>query len=296
MNELQTQNNSTELGVFNESAFKQMCQVSDMLAKASLTPKSLKGETEAATQANCLLVVEQSSRWGISPFAAMQCASVIHGKLMWEGKLVHGVLAATLGTRLKYDYEGEGENMSVIVSGKFPDEDEPRTIKGTVKDWKTSQWVKSGYEQRLAYRGAREWARRHAPEVMLGVITDDEILPSEPEPKSAVRDQVIDPFAKPESSVVEVEVEQKPEEPKAVEPASDGWRKVNVKFVKVEGEITTVTLFNGEKEMDAVTHRKDITAKLDEFEFNDCMVKLARGKEPYQETIFVTDVKACDDN
>ena len=33
----------------------------------------------------------------------------------------------------------------------------------------------------LAYRGARQWARRHMPEVLLGIYTDDEELPHGPE-------------------------------------------------------------------------------------------------------------------
>ena len=125
--------------------------------------------------ANCFRIVEQSQRWGMSPFAVIDCASVIHGKLAWEGKVIAAALDATMGIRLDYDYSGQGEGRAILVSGKFPDEEKVRQVEGNVKNWKTDQWKASDYDQRLAYRGAKEWARRHAPGVILGVYSPDEL-------------------------------------------------------------------------------------------------------------------------
>ncbi len=173
----------TGLSIFDKGHFENLCNISAHLGRSPLIPASLKGKTDEETAANCLLVVEQSQRWGLSPFAVMQCASVVHGRLMWEGKLVAGVIEAKLGIRLSYTYEGAGLKKSVVVSGQFADEKEPRTISGTVEQWKTtgngSPWEKeSSHERMLAYRGAREWARRHCPSLMLGIVTDDEELPT----------------------------------------------------------------------------------------------------------------------
>lgn len=172
----------TGLSIFDKGHFENLCNISAHLGRSPLIPATLKGKTDEETAANCLLVVEQSQRWGLSPFAVMQCASVVHGRLMWEGKLVAGVIEAKLGIRLSYTYEGSGLKKGVVVSGQFADEKEPRTITGTVEQWKTtgngSPWEKeSAHERMLAYRGAREWARRHCPSLMLGIVTDDEELP-----------------------------------------------------------------------------------------------------------------------
>jgi hypothetical protein len=166
-------------GVFNPTVFQQLVAISAQMAHTSLVPETLTKDKSGPfpiekIQANCFLVAEQAHRWGMSPFAVAQAASVVYGRLMWEGKLVAAVIEQNAGIRLSYEYSGQGENRTVVVSGKFPDEDKPRTVEGSVANWKTDQWKKHDYDQRLAYRGAREWARRHCPGVMLGVVTADE--------------------------------------------------------------------------------------------------------------------------
>ena len=191
----------TGLSIFDTGSFEQMGLIASKLAQSSLIPDTLKGKTDEQTAANCFRVVEQAQRWGLSPFAVMDSASVVHGKLMWEGKLIAAAINQTLGCRLKYEYSGEGENRKVVVSGKL--EDEILTIEGTVADWKTtgkgSPWDRlANRDQMLAYRGARQWARRHAPEVILGVYAPDEIDESEMVNVTKgrgqfVRDEVIEP-------------------------------------------------------------------------------------------------------
>lgn len=176
-NQLTTTEGSTGLSIFDQGAFEQMGLIASKLAESSLIPQTLKGATKEETAANCFRVVEQAQRWGLSPFAVMDSASVVHGKLMWEGKLIHAALTASLGVRLRYEYAGEGDKRKVTVSGTI--DGETLTIEGTVGDWKTtgkgSPWDNlANRDQMLAYRGARQWARRHAPEVILGVYSPDE--------------------------------------------------------------------------------------------------------------------------
>lgn len=178
--------------ILDTAKFEQMQRVASVMARMTIVPESLvckrTGSGQNATyeplpydaaMANCFLVVNQAVRWGMDPFAVAQCASVVHGRLMWEGKLVAAVIEQKLGIRLQYAISGTGEAMKVVVSGRFSDEAEPRTVSGTVADWKTtgnnSPWSPKNYARMLHYRGAREWARLHAPAVMLGVYTDDEM-------------------------------------------------------------------------------------------------------------------------
>lgn len=176
---------NTGVSIFDKGVFESLWRVAEAMANSSLVPKSLTEDKSGPfplekITANCFLVCEQSQRWGLSPFACLGCASVVHGRLMWEGKLVSAVLDAKLGVRLDYDYSGSGESLRVVVKGTLPGETEPRTVTGTVAQWKTtgagSPWTNpADHERQLSYRGAREWARRHAPAVILGVYTKDEM-------------------------------------------------------------------------------------------------------------------------
>lgn len=199
---------NTGLSIFDEGSFDSLYRIAEAMAQSSLVPKTLTEDKDGPyplekVAANCFLVVEQAQRWGLSPFACLGCASVVHGRLMWEGKLVSAVIEAKLGVRLSYAYSGKGDARSVVVSGTLPDESEPRTVEGTVGNWKTtgagSPWGSSAnHDRQLAYRGAREWARRHAPAVLLGVYTDDEaaeIPMRDVTPRVTARQEPVDVFS-----------------------------------------------------------------------------------------------------
>jgi hypothetical protein len=154
------------------ASLEQAVKLAELMAASGLVPDHLKNQP-----ANCLMVIEQASRWGMSPFAVAQCTSVIRGRLMYEGKLVAAVVNARgeLSERLNYMYEGDGPNLTVTVYGKLKGEKEPRDVKVVYKDVVTSNdcWKRQP-EQQLGYAGARFWARRHLPEVMLGVYSPEE--------------------------------------------------------------------------------------------------------------------------
>ena len=277
----QTQSN-TGLSVFDSGQFEQMWVVAGAISQGTLVPTTLRGGTEEETKANCLRVVEQAQRWNMSPFAVIDCASVVHGRLMWEGKLVAAVIDSLAGVRLAYDYSGSGEDRKVIVSGTFADETEPRTIEGTVKDWKTtgkgSPWDKvSQRDQMLASRGARQWARRYAPAVMLGVYSPDEFDTSElKEAKARVLDggniekPVTPSFTNEEPKKEEaskgekVEPKGKQKKPRYTNTAS--LLGVTEKSTEAGKVYFVVTLNNGTKTVDMLTYSRSMGAALRELE------------------------------
>jgi hypothetical protein len=177
--------------VFDAGSFELMMRATEMLAHSTWLPDALTMQKDehgnatrlpdAAIRSNCFLVVELARRWSASPIAVAQCIALVHGKICVEGKLVHAVLEAQLGTRLAYAFdERQGEQLGVVVSGRLPGEREPRTVEGTVAAWRTSgkgsPWmVAANWKRQLRYRGAREWARAHAPAVLLGIYTADEL-------------------------------------------------------------------------------------------------------------------------
>lgn len=146
-------------------------QLADMMAKTGFLARELQ------TPGGALFVVEQAMRWNMSPFAVAMETSFIQGKPMFSGKIVAAAvvsMGATAG-RLSYDYSGKGDDRTVIVRGTVRGESEPREVTVRVGDAKTNNKVwNTQPDQQLAYHGARVWARRHTPEVMLGVYSPEE--------------------------------------------------------------------------------------------------------------------------
>lgn len=183
MNELVKTEDNTQLvqsgaAVLEPAKFARMKELATIMAGASLIPDSLKGSNPEQTFSNCFMVACQADRWGMDPLAVAQCVSLVHGKMMYEGKLVAAAIEKTIGVTLDYEWnDASGDAFGITVS-HTDHTGKRREITGTVGDWKTDNrmWKSGGAETRkmLAYRGAREWARLYAPSVILGVYSPDE--------------------------------------------------------------------------------------------------------------------------
>lgn len=147
-------------------------KLAEMMASAKLVPKDLQ-----KSPADCLMVIQQAVRWQMDPFAVAQECSVIQGKLMHSGKLVAAVVNSrgNLAARLSFSYSGSNGDRTITVSGRLQGEDGPRTVEVRLGDAKTNNRVwQSQPDQQLMYHGCRVWARRHTPELMLGVWSPEE--------------------------------------------------------------------------------------------------------------------------
>ena len=196
--------------LLDKETFQQIAEIASIMASASLIPESLTHEGSGdrkkqlppeTIRANCFLVANQAIKWGMDPFAVAQCSSVVHGRLMFEGKLVSAVLEANLGVKLVHAYgkwdgtkdeclvgqDATGDMLAIrIGEGHYTDAGVAvfagRYVDGSVGAWKTtgnnSPWRGGNTRKMLVYRGTREWARVYQPGAMLGVITDDEIDPA----------------------------------------------------------------------------------------------------------------------
>ena len=174
--------------LFDTRKFDQCYRVARAMADMSILPEHLKSVgtknnkewlPQRQVIANCFRIVNQAVRWGFDPYAIVDETYVVAGKLGYSGKLVAAVVNSRGGLigRLHYDHVGTGDAMTVTVSGRFKDDPE-RVCKITlsVKDAKTdNEMWKKDPEQKLVYSGAIKWARRYCPEVVLGVLTDDDV-------------------------------------------------------------------------------------------------------------------------
>jgi hypothetical protein len=146
--------------------------LAEMMATARLVPQHLQ-----KSPADCLSVIMQAMRWRMDPFAVAQATAVIQGKLMYEGKLVAAVVNSlgNLSKRLSYRYDGDGADRVVMVSGTLVGETDPLIVYVRLEHARTNNKVWTTQpDQQLAYHGARVWARRYMPELMLGVYAPEE--------------------------------------------------------------------------------------------------------------------------
>lgn len=164
--------------LMDTAKFEHLFRISKTMANSPLTPKHLRGANLDETVANCFRVVNQAFRWQMDPFALADESYVVGGKLAYQGKLVAAVVAARAGLkgRPRYEHTGSGDQRTVKVIAQFKDENFEREVELSVRQGKTSNkmWTDDP-DQKLCYTGITKWARRHCPEVLMGVLTVEEL-------------------------------------------------------------------------------------------------------------------------
>lgn len=144
------------------------------MAGSTAVPGHLRGK-----EGNCLAVLMQSARWGLDPFAVASKTYFINDQIAFEAQLVNAVVISSkiLEGRLSIQYTGEGNSLRCTVSGKIKGDPE-RKVKSQaiarIKVRNSPLWV-TDPEQQLGYYTTRAWARLHAPDVLMGVYTPDEL-------------------------------------------------------------------------------------------------------------------------
>lgn len=175
--------------MFNPDMFAQGQRLANAMAASQFLPPHLKGKSgPAETVANCYQVIVQAQRWEMDPYQVANHTFAVGGRLGFDGQLIAAVVHArsNLDGRLRCVYDGAGDAKRITITGRFRNEDEPRTIEMTVAQGKAAtqqvhrMWT-SDPEQKLWYSGVLKWARRHCPEVVLGVRAEGEDF-VEPEP------------------------------------------------------------------------------------------------------------------
>lgn len=184
--------------IFDSARFEHYGRIAAVMAQSTLVPQTLRAGSRDEAIANCIQVVEFADRANFSPFAVAQCASVVFGKLMFEGKLVDAMLQTKLGIELNCYYKGargQGDRRIYVTDATLTEEEyealQPglypfgiKIIDGSVDEWKTfekggavnAMWRGGPQtDDQLAYKGKRTWSRRYKPAVMLGVVADDEV-------------------------------------------------------------------------------------------------------------------------
>lgn len=166
-------------GMLVAQTFGEVVAFAEVMSRASLAlPKHLRGNAGA-----CMAVTMQAMRWEMDPFAVANKTYEVNDRLAYEAQLVAAVVntRAPIIGRPAYAYEGEGPTRTctitcVMLDGEVRDYTSPKIGGITTKN--SPQW-KYDPDQQLGYFAIRAWARRHAPEVLLGVYTPEELKDAE---------------------------------------------------------------------------------------------------------------------
>lgn len=173
------------------------------LARSAWIPDHLKGKTLEDTIATCYSLVKLAEQWGMSPTMVASETYSVRGKLGFQGKLYAAIANAHGGIRggLRAIYHGKADSMVCVVFGattdltdqdkehlkkylKVADPDAAtdlelsgvRAVRIVLGSVKTDQflWTKDP-EQKLWYTGCTKWCRRFIPDLVLGVISVDDL-------------------------------------------------------------------------------------------------------------------------
>lgn len=177
--------------------------------------KATDKQSEQKAIANCMLAIEMSQRMGASPLMVMQNLIIIYGRPSWSSKfLISTVNTCGRFNTLKYritnkgkvgkieytDYAWNDQQRKKVAVTKVFDgsnidnlecvayttekgstdtlESSPISIALAIKEgWYTkagSKW-QTMPEQMLRYRAASFWTNAYAPELSMGMRTDDEV-------------------------------------------------------------------------------------------------------------------------
>ncbi|MEG1213541.1 MAG: RecT family recombinase [Leclercia sp.] len=180
----------TAAAIFSPDGMDRLLRFATLMADSKATvPQHLAGKP-----ADCLAVTMQAAQWGMNPFAVAQKTHVVNGTLGYEAQLVNAVVSSSnlLSTRLNYRWDGDwskvngksdkSPSLTVTVSAVLKGEAEPRelTISMAQAGVRNSPLWEQDPRQQLAYLCVKRWARLHAPDVLLGVYTPDELQETAP--------------------------------------------------------------------------------------------------------------------
>lgn len=160
-------------------SFEDLKEMAKYMAKGEL----MVGASVRGNPGDCMAVIMQAGRFGMDPFALSQKTYVVTDKagvrkIAYEAQAVTSMIFASraIEGRLRYRYEGEGLDRRVTVMGRVKGDSEDceittpplRVCKGKSPLWDSDP------DQQLAYYGSRAWARRHTPDVLMGVYDVEE--------------------------------------------------------------------------------------------------------------------------
>jgi hypothetical protein len=174
-------NDVPKFDTFSVQGFAHAERIAIMLADSTLVPDQYRGKTGIA---NSLIALEMANRIGASPLMVMQNLHVIKGRPSWSSPFIIASLN-TCGRFTKLNFRKDGEGDEYGYEAYCKDKASGEELVGPKVTWKMvkaegwlskdgSKW-KTMPELMFQYRAAAFFGRLHAPDVLMGMQTVEEV-------------------------------------------------------------------------------------------------------------------------
>ena len=177
------ENKNVVVGFENSDSFVLGQRIAKMLSASTIVPKIYQGEKGLS---NCLIALNMANRMGADPLMVMQNLYIVHEKPSWSSQF----LIATFNScgkfgSIRYEFVGDQANDSWGCYALATDKASGKELKGSTvtiamakkENWYSqsgSKW-QSMPQQMLMYRSAAFLVRAYAPEIGMGLHTEDEL-------------------------------------------------------------------------------------------------------------------------
>lgn len=169
------------MGFFNLEGFELMQRIAKAFTQSDLVPRQYQGNLP-----NTMIALDMAQRIGANPLMVMQNLYVVHGTPGWSSKF----LIATINTcgrysTLRYEWRGEKGSSDYGCRAWAIERETGERLDGIWVDWAMvnaegwaskngSKW-KTMPDQMFVYRAAAFWQRAYAPDLGMGLQTQEEL-------------------------------------------------------------------------------------------------------------------------
>ena len=183
--DITTNNIDNESSIYqSQNSFEYEQRQAKSLCESNLVPQSYQGQKGLP---NCLVALEMSKRMNLSPLTVMQNLNIIHGTPSWSAQFISSqILGCGRFTNFDYIVSGQGETLEVQCIAKRVEDQ--KIVKGTpvsmkmarLEGWTRNSKYQSMPELMLRNRAATFFGRQYIPDLLLGVLTSEEVVDIQP--------------------------------------------------------------------------------------------------------------------
>lgn len=158
-------------------AFESAQRMANALASSALVPQAYQGNV-----ANCIVALELAQRIGASPLMVAQNLHVINGRPSWSAQFIIAALnSCGRFSPLRFTITGQGDDYgcfasAVDKSGEILEGPRVTIAMAKLEGWfdrKGSKWP-TMKELMIRYRAAAFFGRLYAPDILMGLRSDEE--------------------------------------------------------------------------------------------------------------------------
>ncbi|WP_322076455.1 hypothetical protein [Burkholderia cepacia] len=169
-------------GFFDLQGFELLQRVAKAFASSSLVPAHYQNNV-----ANCMIALNLARRLGADELMVMQNLYIVHGNPGWSSKfLIASVNTCGRFETLRYEWRGTEGSDDFGCRAWTIEKSTGERLNGTWIDWKMvkaegwnkkngSKWLTMP-DQMFVYRSAAFWQRAYAPEISMGLSSQEELI------------------------------------------------------------------------------------------------------------------------